>query len=84
MAFGHWGHGYATEAAAAWLEYGFETLDLSRVISVADPPNVRSISVMRKLGMRFDHEREIEEEGQVFPVVVYSITADRWRSREPG
>jgi RimJ/RimL family protein N-acetyltransferase len=77
----HWGHGYATEAASAWLDYGFDRLDLPRVISVADPPNARSIAVMRRLGMGFDHERDMEEDGQVFPVVVYSISADRWRTR---
>jgi RimJ/RimL family protein N-acetyltransferase len=80
----HWGHGYATEAATAWVDYGFDALGLPRIISVADPPNVRSIAVMRRLGMEFDHEREIEEEGEVFPVVVYSISADGWRARSSG
>ena len=28
----YWGNGYATEAAAAWLQYGFESLALPRVI----------------------------------------------------
>jgi hypothetical protein len=36
---------------------------------------------MRRLGMEFDHEAEIEDEGVVFQAVVYSITADRWRHR---
>jgi hypothetical protein len=35
---------------------------------------------MRRLGMQFDHEAEIEDMGQVFQAVVYSITAERWRS----
>ena len=33
-----------------------------------------------RLGMEFDHEAEIEDMGQVFQAVVYSITAERWRS----
>jgi len=77
----HWGHGYATEAAIAWLEHGFEVMKLPRVISVADPPNVRSVAVMKRLGMTFDHETRITEEGMEFDVVVYSITADAWASR---
>ncbi len=82
----HWGHGYATEAARAWLDHGFGTLGLDRVISTTDrdPPNVRSIAVMRRLGMVWDHDAELAEDGVTFPAVVHSITADRWRAQVPG
>lgn len=82
----HWGHGYATEAARAWLDHGFGTLGLDRVISTTDrdPPNVRSIAVMRRLGMVWDHDVELTEDGVTFPAVVHSITADRWRAQHPG
>lgn len=75
----YWGNGYATEAAAAWLEYGFQTMALPRVISIADAPNARSIAVMKRLGMTLDHEAELEEDGEKFDAAVYAITADRWR-----
>jgi RimJ/RimL family protein N-acetyltransferase len=75
----HWGHGYATEAATAWLDHAFDVLGLARVISIADEPNVRSIAVMRRLGMTFDHAGPVEDEGEIFDAVVYSITADAWR-----
>jgi RimJ/RimL family protein N-acetyltransferase len=75
----HWGHGYATEAASAWLEYGFQRLALPRIISIADVPNARSIAVMERLGMTFDHEAALEEDGEKFDAAVYAITADRWR-----
>jgi len=75
----HWGRGYATEAATAWLDHGFGTLELPRVISMTDPPNLRSLAVMRRLGMVFDHHAEIEDMGMVFQAVVYSITAEQWR-----
>jgi hypothetical protein len=70
-----WGHGYATEAATGWLDHAFGPLGLPRVISITDRPNLRSLAVMRRLGMEFDHEAEIEDMGQVFQAVVYSITA---------
>jgi RimJ/RimL family protein N-acetyltransferase/ubiquinone/menaquinone biosynthesis C-methylase UbiE len=77
----HWGHGYATEAATGWLDHAFGTLHLPRVISMTDPPNLRSLAVMRRLGMVFDHEAEIQDMGMVFQVVVYAITNEQWRRR---
>lgn len=76
----YWGHGYATEAATAWLDHGFGALGLPRVISVTDRPNARSIAVMRRLGMVLDHEAVLEEEGVRFDAVIHSITPDRWYS----
>ena len=46
------GQGYATEAAMALLQYGFETLHLHRIIATCQPENVASCRVMEKLGMR--------------------------------
>jgi RimJ/RimL family protein N-acetyltransferase len=74
-----WGHGYATEAAAAWLDYSFHEAGLPRVIAVTDTPNVRSIAVMRRLGMSFDHEAVLEEDGVPFDATVYSLKAEEWR-----
>ena len=37
--------------------------------------------VMRRLGMTFDREAQIEDEGIVFDAVVYAITAEEWRLR---
>lgn len=80
----HWGHGYATEAATAWLDHGFRELELDHVISIAEPANTRSLAVMARLGMVLDHEAELEEGGDVFHVVVHSITAARWLTRTPA
>ncbi len=76
----HWGHGYATEAAAAWVRMAFEDQGAERVISVTDPPNRRSIAVMERLGMTFDHEADIDEHGDRFHAVVHAITKERWIS----
>ena len=81
FAYEHWGNGYATEAATAWLDHGFGTLGLPRIISITDTPNERSLAVMRRLGMTFDHAAQIEDEGETFDAVIYSITAERWRER---
>lgn len=46
-----WGHGYATEAAAAALQLWFGTLRESRVWSITTVGNLRSQAVMRRLGL---------------------------------
>ena len=48
----HWNKGYATEAAKAALEFGFNKLNLSEIVSFTTLANVRSMTVMRKIGMR--------------------------------
>jgi RimJ/RimL family protein N-acetyltransferase len=50
----YWGQGLGTEAAQAILQYGFEQLQLSRLICLIDPENQASIKVARKIGMTFE------------------------------
>lgn len=47
-----WGGGLATEAALACVRYAFKGAGVERVIAGADPPNVASLRVLEKLGMR--------------------------------
>lgn len=47
-----WGQGYATEAAAALVEFGLRTLGLHRVWATCHVENVRSARVLEKIGMR--------------------------------
>ena len=49
----YWNQGLATEAAQALIHYGFEHLLLDRIAASADTPNVASVQVMQKLGMKF-------------------------------
>jgi RimJ/RimL family protein N-acetyltransferase len=47
----HRGHGYATEAARALIDYGFNELHLPRVVAFTEEDNLPSRRVMEKLGM---------------------------------
>ena len=51
LAPGAWGHGYATEAARAVVEYGFGPLGLPEVLAEVDEGNAASVAVVRRLGM---------------------------------
>ena len=44
--------GFATEAARALIEFGFEKLQLSVIYATCDTRNVPSVKVMEKLGMK--------------------------------
>ena len=52
----HWGHGLGTEAAHGILRYGFERLQLARLICLIDRDNQASIKVAMKIGMTFEKE----------------------------
>lgn len=45
-----WGQGYATEAAHALLQWGFDSLDLNRVQAETDTRNAAAAGVLEKLG----------------------------------
>jgi RimJ/RimL family protein N-acetyltransferase len=46
-----WGKGYATEAARASLQFGFENLGFDHIIALVHPDNLGSRRVLEKCGM---------------------------------
>jgi RimJ/RimL family protein N-acetyltransferase len=50
----HWGHGYATEAAAASLQFGLVEGGLAEIVAFTTTVNVRSQAVMERIGMARD------------------------------
>ena len=56
-----WGYGYATEAARQVLAYGFDQLDLPEILAMAAAGNVRSLAVMRRLGMTHDPADDFDD-----------------------
>ena len=78
------GQGYATEAAYALLQYGFETLQLHRVIATCQPENVPSYRVMEKLGMRREGHFQkciYRGENHWWDEYFYAMLAEEWRKK---
>jgi RimJ/RimL family protein N-acetyltransferase len=50
----YWGHGYATEGAKVAANFAFTELSLPELVSFTVPSNLRSIAVMKRLGMRYE------------------------------
>jgi RimJ/RimL family protein N-acetyltransferase len=55
-----WGQGYATEAARAAIEDGFERLGIEEIVAFTVPANTRSEAVMQRLGMQRDVDGDFE------------------------
>jgi RimJ/RimL family protein N-acetyltransferase len=78
-----WGHGFATEAGRACLDWGFRDLNVPYLTAMILPDNQRSIHVAERLGMtplRTDSLMDL-------PVVVYALerpgasdAVPRWQS----
>lgn len=49
-----WGQGIGSEAAKAWLDFGFNVKKLKRIVAVAYPENTGSRRIMEKLGMKYE------------------------------
>lgn len=64
-----WGKGFASEAARAWLRFGFETLNLNEIVSFTAHPNEPSQRVMQRLGMERDRNGDF---------LMPSLEADHW------
>jgi len=60
LARSEWGSGFATEAAMAVRDYGFQIAGLDRLIALVDPSNLASINVAKKIGMGFEKKALLE------------------------
>ena len=47
------GEGYAYEAATASMNYGYEVMDMNRIVAITIPENKRSIHLLQKLVIQF-------------------------------
>lgn len=69
-----WGRGYATEAAQAVLTFGFEEVNLERIVAVTMPENTPSQRVLNKLGFHYEGNRQLYER----TVMYYSLRREEY------
>lgn len=69
-----WAAGYATEAARASLQAGFERFGLREIEGRAMRENLASITVLQKLGMKY--REMVEDDGEFW--LVYAVNARRF------
>ncbi|CAN5477657.1 GNAT family protein [soil metagenome] len=77
-----WGRNFATESAAALLQWAFDTLDLNRVQSETDTRNLASARVLEKLG--FEREGTLREncivDGEISDSWIYGLLRRQWQA----
>lgn len=65
----YWNRGYATEAAKACLDHGFNNLGLTQIVGRAAIDNTASVKVLQKIGMAYLRSMDCGHD----PGVVYRI-----------
>ena len=82
----YWGKGYATEGAKAVLNYGFTKRCLGEIVSFTVPANLKSISVMERIGLKretkydFAHPK-LPLDHKLSNHIVYKLTLDEYITR---
>ena len=64
------GKGYAFEAAKAIYDYGYQELNLEKIVAIVDPDNIPSIKLLSKLGLEF--EKMIRLPDDEIEILLYS------------
>lgn len=73
----YWGQGYAVEAAEAVLSYGFDQLELERILVYTRPDNERSTHLIQRLsfeGVGFCYDSAKQK------CKLYKLTRSQWNS----
>jgi RimJ/RimL family protein N-acetyltransferase len=77
-----WGFGVAPEAAKEALQFAFSSLELNEVVSFATVNNLKSQSVMRKIGMENSNQNfmhpDIDPGSPLYEHVLFKISRSRW------
>lgn len=78
-----WGHGFATEAAQAAVDFGFRDLGLARIYAQVLSDNRASLRVLDKLGMVNEgiKRQHVQKGHRLHDVVIYGLLRDEWSRR---
>jgi RimJ/RimL family protein N-acetyltransferase len=77
-----WGRGYATEAAAACMDFVFDRLGWDDVIHTIAPDNLASAAVARRLGSANRGPGRLPDPFAAETVEIWGQSRDAWRARK--
>lgn len=76
-----WGHGYATEAATAAIDWAFDTLGWTGIIHCIDSGNSASQAVARRLGSVLQGPGRLPVPHDKEPIDIWGQTRGQWFAR---
>ena len=78
----YWGQGYATEAARAMVNFGFQELGLQRLESWCIADNTASARVLERLGFRQEGRLRRNEyfKGRYWDTLLYGLLREEWQT----
>ncbi|HEX8233629.1 MAG TPA: GNAT family N-acetyltransferase [Caulobacteraceae bacterium] len=76
-----WGKGYATEAAAAAMDWAFDHLGWTEIIHCIDPANIPSRRLAERLGSRYLRPGKAPPPLDGLEFDLWGQTRDEWRAR---
>lgn len=79
-----WGRGYATEGAAAAMDFAFETLGWTDVVHIIHRDNANSRGVARRLGSRLLGPAPLPAPFENEPADLYGQSAADWAQNRAG
>jgi RimJ/RimL family protein N-acetyltransferase len=80
----HWGKGYASEGAAAAMDYAFDVLGWSELIHCIEESNVASQGVAKRLGSQLLRRVTMPAPYEHFVVDAWGQTREQWKKRGSG
>ena len=79
----YWGKGIATESSKMSLKYGFEVLNLEKIIGFTEIENIASTTVLKKMGFRItkiDYYPGEENEAGKNPINWFELTKENYET----
>jgi RimJ/RimL family protein N-acetyltransferase len=76
-----WNKGYGTETMRLLLKYGFETLNLNRIMLDVFDTNKRAIRTYEKAGFLLEGRKRqaMYKNGKYFDILIMSVIRDEWQ-----
>ncbi|NES61666.1 GNAT family N-acetyltransferase, partial [Vibrio parahaemolyticus] len=65
--------GFAIEAAKAVIEYAKQAMQLSQLLAITNNDNIRSISLLKKLGFEFEHVEQQYDNGRTLELYTLQL-----------
>lgn len=77
----YWGRGLASEASKAFLDFGFNRLQLPSIFADVEKGHAISEHILQKFGFQFVSEEEVPGRGRI--ISLYELLQSEWKTPRP-